>query len=58
MPTPGLLESNVQREMNLHNLPFVQRSLHVAYIGVGLFGGLAWALLARQGTARFRELVG
>jgi hypothetical protein len=57
LPTPVLLEANVQHEMNLHNLPFVQRSLHTAYIAVGLLGSLAGALLAGRGAARFRKLV-
>ena len=54
--TPVLLEANVQHEMNLHNLPFIQRSLHGAYIAVGLFGALAGALLPGRGSARFRQL--
>jgi hypothetical protein len=57
VPTPELFESNVQHEMNLHNLPWMQRSLHVAYIAIGLFGSLAWALLGGRGPARFRVLV-
>ena len=57
LPTPALLEANVQDEMNVHNLPFVQRCLHVSYIAVGLFGSFAWALFGRRGTARVRELV-
>jgi len=54
--TPGLLASNVQHEMNLHNLPWAQRCLHGAYILVGLFGGLAWALVPARSPARLREL--
>jgi hypothetical protein len=54
--TPELLASNVQHEMNLHNLPWLQRCLHGAYILVGLFGGLAWALLPRLRSAGLREL--
>jgi hypothetical protein len=42
--------------MNLHNLPFPQRCLHGAYFAVGLFGGLAWALVPARSSARFREL--
>ena len=57
VPTPVLLEANVQHEMNLHNLPLAQRTLHAAYIAVGLFGAFAGALLAGRGTARFRELM-
>ena len=53
--TPELFTSNVQGEMNLHNLPLPQRCLHGAYIVVGLFGGLAWALVPRWSPARFRE---
>lgn len=53
--TPELFASNVQHEMNLHNLPWVQGSLHAAYIAVGLFGGLAWALVPRYCPARWRE---
>jgi hypothetical protein len=54
--TPELLASNVQHEMNLHNLPWLQRCLHGAYIAVGLFGGLAWALVPRLRSGRLREL--
>lgn len=56
-PTPALLEANVQHEMNMHNLPFMQRSLHVSYLAIGFFGSFAWALFGRRGTARVRELV-
>lgn len=58
VPTPELFEANVQHEMNLHNLPPIQRSLHAAYIATGLFGGLGWALLGGRGSARFRGRVG
>ncbi len=54
--TPELLASNTQHEMNLHNLPWAQRCLHAAYIVIGLFGGLAWALVPRRAPARLREL--
>jgi hypothetical protein len=57
VPTPPLLEDNLQHEMNLHNLPLAQRFLHAAYIAVGLYGGLAGAFLEGRGPARFRELV-
>jgi hypothetical protein len=57
VPTPPLLEANVQHEMNVHNLPAMQRFLHLGYIAVGLFGGLGWALLGGRVPARFRELV-
>ena len=53
--TPELLNSNIQGEMNLHNLPIVQRVLHSAYVAVGLFGALAWALVPERSTAAFRE---
>jgi hypothetical protein len=56
--TPDLFASNVQNEMNLHNLPLVQHSLHGAYIAVGLFGAFAWALVPRCCPARWREFVG
>jgi hypothetical protein len=56
LPTPVLLEANVQHEMNMHNLPLIQRFLHAAYVTVGLLGGFAWALLAGRRSARFREL--
>jgi hypothetical protein len=55
--TPELLASNVQGEMSLHNLPWAQHCLHVSYIAVGSFGGLAWALVPARGSARFREYV-
>ena len=58
VPTPALFEANVQHEMNLHNLPPIQHSLHAAYIATGLYGSLAWALLGGVGSARFRERVG
>jgi hypothetical protein len=58
VPTPALLQDNVQHEMNLHNLPLMQKFLHAAYIGIGLFGSFAWALLGERGPARFREIVG
>jgi hypothetical protein len=54
--TPELLASNVQHEMNLHNLPWAQRGLHVAYVAVGLFGALAWALVPVRSPARLREI--
>ncbi|HEY8153899.1 MAG TPA: hypothetical protein VII72_07220 [Myxococcota bacterium] len=57
VPTPELLEENVQNEMNVHNLPSMQRFLHAGYIAIGLFGALAWALVGERGPARFRELV-
>jgi hypothetical protein len=56
--TPELFASNVQHEMNLHNLPWAQRSLHAAYVAVGLFGALAWALVPRRAPAAWRELAG
>ena len=56
VPTPELFTSNVQGEINLHNLPFLQRFLHGAYIGAGLFGGLAWALIPERSPARILEL--
>jgi hypothetical protein len=54
--TPELLASNVQHEMNLHNLPWAQRGLHAAYVAVGLFGALAWALVPARSPARLREI--
>ncbi len=54
--TPELLASNVQAEMNLHNLPWIQRGLHGAYIAVGLFGSFAWALIPNSGSARLKEI--
>lgn len=57
VPTPALLESNVQHEMTLHNMPWMHHSLPAAYIAVGLFGGFAWGFLGGRGPARFRPLV-
>jgi hypothetical protein len=54
--TPAPLHDNVQGEMNLHNLPPVQRLLHGAYVAVGLFGAFGWALLHDRGPARMRVL--
>lgn len=56
VPTPELLASNVQNEMNLHNLPWAQRGLHGAYVVVGLFGALAWAAVPARSSPRVREL--
>jgi len=36
----------------MHNLPFLQRSLHASYIAIGLFGSLAWAYLGARDTRR------
>jgi len=54
--TPELLASNVQNEMNLHNMPWAQRGLHAAYVVVGLFGALAWALVPARSSPRVREV--
>lgn len=54
--TPELLASNVQHEMNLHNMPWAQRGLHGAYVVVGLFGALAWTLVPARGAPRVREV--
>jgi hypothetical protein len=43
--TPDAFSSNAQEELNVHNLPSVQRYLHWAYVVVGLVGGMAWTLL-------------
>jgi hypothetical protein len=43
--TPEIIaERNVQDELTFHNLEFIQRRLHPAYILVGAFGAFAWLL--------------
>jgi hypothetical protein len=55
--TPLALESNVQGELTLHNMPPVQRLLHAAYVVAGMVFGLGW-WLRRQLTGVPRWLQG
>jgi hypothetical protein len=56
LPTPALFAGNVQGELTLHNLPLIQSGLHAAYVAVGCFGALGWALVGERGAARTRTL--
>ena len=49
----SLVERNLQAEANLHNL-LGHASLHLVYIAVGLYGGLAWRFVHRIPVLRDR----
>jgi hypothetical protein len=57
VPTPAVLESNVQNEMTLHNMPLMHHFLPLAYAVVGLYGSFGRAVLGERGSPRFRTLV-
>lgn len=44
---------NRQGEITIHNLAPVHRNLHLAYILVGLYGGLAWLSVRTKALDRF-----